>query len=117
VTAVRRAHPEARQDQDLEAHLIHGEALRWFAEQGAKQGFTIASDTLAVSSYDQEIRRHERAGSGRSFQFTSFLFEGRLQVTDAEKFRVALHRGVGAEKAFGFGLIQIASVPAGSVAV
>ena len=38
-------------------------------------------------------------------------------MTDAEKFRVALHRGVGAEKAFGFGLIQIAPVPAGSVAV
>jgi CRISPR system Cascade subunit CasE len=117
VTAVRRAHLEARQDQDLEARLVHGEALRWFAEQGAKQGFAIASDTLAVSSFDQEIRRHERAGSGRSFQFASFLFQGRLQVTEAEKFRVALHRGVGAEKAFGFGLIQIASVTAGSVAV
>jgi hypothetical protein len=47
----------------------------------------------------------------------SFVYEGRLQVTDAEKFRVALHGGVGAEKAFGFGLIQIASVPAGSVTV
>jgi CRISPR system Cascade subunit CasE len=117
VTAVRRAHPEARQDQDLEAALIHAEALRWFAEQGAKQGFVAASNGLAVSVYSQEIREHERAGRGGRFRFTSFVYEGRLQVTDAEKFRVALHRGVGAEKAFGFGLIQIAPVPAGSVAV
>jgi CRISPR system Cascade subunit CasE len=117
VTAVRRAHPNARHDRNLEARLVHGEALRWFSEQAAKQGFAITSDSLAVSSYDQEIRRHERADPGRSFRFASFVFEGRLQVTDAEKFRLALHRGVGAEKAFGFGLIQIAPVQGGSVAV
>src|SRR5262249_15481744 len=39
VTAVRRAHPEARQDKSLEASLVRAEALGWFAEQGAKQGF------------------------------------------------------------------------------
>jgi CRISPR system Cascade subunit CasE len=117
VTAVRRAHPEARQDKGLEASLVRAEALRWFAEQGAKQGFAVANNGLAVSVYGQEIGRHERVDRGRCFRFTSFVYQGRLQVTDAEKFRVALHRGVGAEKAFGFGLIQIASVPAGSVAV
>jgi CRISPR system Cascade subunit CasE len=114
---VRRAHPEARQDERLEASLVRAEALRWLAEQGAKQGFAVVSNGLAVSVYSQEIGGHERAARGRSFRFTSFIYEGRLQVTDVEKFRVALHRGVGAEKAFGFGLIQIAPVPAGSVAV
>jgi CRISPR system Cascade subunit CasE len=117
VTAVRRAHPEARHDQDLEASLVRAEALRWFAEQGARQGFTVASNGLAVSAYSQEIGVHEHSDRGRCFRFTSFLYEGRLQVTDAEKFRMALHHGVGAEKAFGFGLIQIAPLPAGTVAV
>jgi CRISPR system Cascade subunit CasE len=112
-TAVRRAHPEARQDRDCQGALVHAEALRWFAEQGAKRGFGVAENVLAVSVYDQEIRKHESAGSGRSFRFASFVFEGRLQVSDAEKFMLALYRGVGAEKAFGFGLIQIAPVPAG----
>jgi CRISPR system Cascade subunit CasE len=113
VTAVRRAHPEARQDRDREAFLIHADALRWFAEQGAKQGFAAASNSPAISLYDHEIRGHESGGSGRSFRFASFVFEGQLQVTDPEKFRLALCRGVGAEKAFGFGLIQIVPVPAG----
>jgi CRISPR system Cascade subunit CasE len=117
VTAVRRAHPEARQDPDLEAALVRTEALRWFAQQGAKQGFSAASKGLAVSVYNQEIRGHERASRGQRFRFTSFVYEGRLQVTDSEKFRVALERGVGAEKAFGFGLMQIAPVPASEVAV
>jgi CRISPR system Cascade subunit CasE len=117
VTAVRRAHPEARQDEGLEASLVRAEALRWLAEQGAKQGFAVDSNGLAVSIYNQEIGAHKRAARSRSFRFTSFLYEGRLQVTDVQKFRVALHQGVGAEKAFGFGLIQIAPVPAGSVAV
>jgi CRISPR system Cascade subunit CasE len=119
VTAVRRAHPQVRRDQDLEASLLRTEALRWFAEQGAKQGFAVATNSVAVavSVYGQEIGGHERAARGRTFRFTSFVYEGRLQVTDVEKFRVALHRGIGAEKAFGFGLIQIAPVPTGSVAV
>jgi CRISPR system Cascade subunit CasE len=117
VTAVRRAHPEARQDEGIEADFIHAGAVRWFAEHGAKQGFDVVTKGLAVSLYDQEIRGHERAGRGRCFRFTSFVYEGRLRVTDVEKFRGALHQGVGAEKAFGFGLIQIAPVPARNVAV
>jgi CRISPR system Cascade subunit CasE len=117
VTAVRRAHPEARQDEGIEADLIHAGAVRWFAEHGVKQGFDVVTKGLAVSLYDQEILGHERAGRGRSFRFTSFVYEGRLRVTDVEKFRGALHQGVGAEKAFGFGLIQIAPVPARNVAI
>lgn len=39
------------------------------------------------------------------------LFDGLLRVTDADAFRKTLFRGVGAGKAFGFGLLSIA--PAG----
>jgi CRISPR system Cascade subunit CasE len=117
VTAVRRMHPDSRQNPNLETSLVHQAAQHWLTEQGTKQGFAAASNDCAVSAYDQELRTHDRTGAGRRFRFTSFLYEGRLQVIDAEKFRLALDRGVGAEKAFGFGLIQIAPVPAGSVAV
>jgi CRISPR system Cascade subunit CasE len=117
VTAMRRTYAEARQSPEVEVALIHAEAVRWFTEQGAKQGFAVDSKALAVSVYNQEIRAHPGDGRGRCFRFTSFVYEGRLQVTNPEQFRAVLHRGVGAEKAFGFGLVQIAPVPAGQVAV
>jgi CRISPR system Cascade subunit CasE len=66
----------------------------------------FAADSFAVSVYNQEIFRGGRPGA--SIRFASFIYEGRLQVTDVETFRTVLQKGIGAEKAFGFGLIQIA---------
>ncbi len=40
----------------------------------------------------------------------SVLFEGRLQVTDADLFRKALQEGIGSGKAYGFGLLSIAPI-------
>jgi CRISPR system Cascade subunit CasE len=40
--------------------------------------------------------------------FGSVLFEGRLKVTDKEKFLDVLYAGIGTGKAYGFGLLSIA---------
>jgi CRISPR system Cascade subunit CasE len=104
ITAVRRTNPQVREHPDREAGLVDNEARRWFAQQGAKHGF--AADSFTVSVYDQEIFRGGRVDA--PIRFASFIYEGRLQVTDVEAFQTALQRGIGAEKAFGFGLIQIA---------
>jgi CRISPR system Cascade subunit CasE len=104
ITAVRRTNPQVRDHPEREAGLIDNEARRWFAQQGTKHGF--AADNFAVSLYDQEIFRGGRLRT--PIRFASFIYEGRLQVTDVEAFRTVLQKGIGAEKAFGFGLIQIA---------
>jgi CRISPR system Cascade subunit CasE len=44
--------------------------------------------------------------------FGDVLFEGRLVVTDAELFRQTLSQGIGSGKAYGFGLLSVARVPA-----
>jgi CRISPR system Cascade subunit CasE len=93
-----RGHPQR------EADLVDNEAGRWFAEQGAKHGF--AADNLAVSVYGQEIFRDGRAAA--PIRFASFIYEGRLEATDLDAFQTVLRKGIGAERAFGFGLIQIA---------
>jgi CRISPR system Cascade subunit CasE len=105
VTAVRRVNPQIRECPERQAELVENEARRWFAEQGAKHGF--AADSFVVSVYDHEIFRDARAAA--PICFASFIYEGRLQVTDVDAFQTALRKGVGAEKAFGFGLIQIAA--------
>ena len=38
------------------------------------------------------------------------LFEGRLEVTDRTMFLEALRGGIGSGKAFGFGLLSVASI-------
>ncbi len=48
--------------------------------------------------------------------FASVIFEGILEVTDADQFRATLANGIGSAKAYGFGLMSIAPVapvPAG----
>lgn len=40
--------------------------------------------------------------------FGSVLFEGVLEITDAERFQKTLQAGIGSGKAYGFGLLSIA---------
>ena len=44
--------------------------------------------------------------------FGDVVFEGRLVVTDVERFRQALADGIGSGKAFGFGLLSVAPAQA-----
>ena len=48
-----------------------------------------------------------RRETGR-LTFGAVLFEGRLRVTEADRFREALATGIGPAKAYGFGLLSIA---------
>ncbi len=51
-----------------------------------------------------------RKGSDKPMKFGSVLFEGELEITNAEQFRQALIDGIGTGKAYGFGLLSIAPV-------
>lgn len=57
----------------------------------------------------REVR--DETNSKRRLTFGAALFEGVLEISDAEKFRQALLSGIGSGKAYGFGLLSIA--PAG----
>ena len=49
--------------------------------------------------------------SGHRMRFGVALFEGRLEVSDSSQFLAALQQGIGSGKAYGFGLLSIASLP------
>jgi len=51
-----------------------------------------------------------RSGEGHPHRLTfgAVLYEGVLEVTNAERFRLALEQGIGPAKAFGFGLLSVA---------
>lgn len=48
------------------------------------------------------------ATAARMLTFGSVTFEGRLRVTDRQRFRQTLANGIGSAKAFGFGLLSVA---------
>lgn len=112
--AVRRLHPGIEADPDAYGRALDTAARAWLAMQGEQHGFRIDPNRLAVSGW--EAWSFRRAGA-RSLAFDSFIFEGVLIVENPNDvqtgFRICLHRGIGAERAFGFGLLQVAPAPAG----
>lgn len=82
---------------DQRIHEIFG-----FSPEGERPGRII--DTRANPSTKVHGGRRE---TGR-LTFGAVLFEGRLRVTDADRFRAALAAGIGPAKAYGFGLLSIA---------
>jgi CRISPR system Cascade subunit CasE len=61
---------------------------------------------------NQEKARGWRPGrdgtAAMPLRFGAVSFEGRLEVTDLDAFRVTLRDGIGSGKAFGFGLLSVA---------
>lgn len=92
--------------------------LTWLANKGPQAGFTLLTirtspnvQDARTSGINDRITGKPTTGQGR-LTFASVTFEGRLQVTDLTAFLDALQHGIGSGKAFGFGLLSVAPVPA-----
>lgn len=95
--------------------------IAWLRRKGEAAGFALlvartwpdASEATGRS----DVRVSNGVGkvtgqrSGRRLTFGAVIFEGRLRVTNADRFREALTSGIGSGKAFGFGLISVAPAP------
>lgn len=101
------------------ALLRETEQLEWLARKGAQHGFRLLATELspevaAVQASTQATERGRRPAregvAAMGLCFGAVLFNGRLEVTDAEQFRAVLARGIGSGKAFGFGLLSIAAL-------
>ncbi len=101
--------------------------LQWLARKAEQGGFRLlhasvsgrsspggeVPDTRVAPGVSVTGRRTSAATGGRQqLTFGSVLFEGQLQVTDAEQFRTTLLGGIGSGKAYGFGLLSV--IPAGN---
>lgn len=120
-----RANP-CKTTQGKRSGLVHLDAQRdWLARKSGQHGFTLpAPDTTdyfdfvespkgqpypdVQVSQDQMLvgRRHD----GSTIRVFSVLYEGRLTVSDSEKFRDALQAGIGHGKVMGLGLLSVVPV-------
>jgi CRISPR system Cascade subunit CasE len=96
------------------------EQLNWLARKSRENGFEIVSVRAAAEYPDVWVSAEGKvigsrglpdgAGSRPRLTFASVLFNGKLRVTDLERFRAALERGIGSGKGYGFGLLSVTRV-------
>jgi len=92
----------------------------WLQRKAMQHGFSVLGVPLANGDADVRVGQRPsvtgfaRAGASeaglRKLAFGTVLFDGRLCITDAPRFRESLEQGIGSGKAFGFGLLSVASV-------
>ena len=81
--------------------LVRQTCLGWLLARAGRIGCTFDEPSLMAEGYTQH------RGKADELRFSSVDFNGGLTVADAAAFTVALTRGVGHAKAFGYGLLLV----------
>ncbi|MCX7599827.1 MAG: type I-E CRISPR-associated protein Cas6/Cse3/CasE [Armatimonadetes bacterium] len=101
-----RANPTFRRNNKRLAWLREEDQRAWLDRQAERSGFrllqlTVIPQGMATATKYDDSHRH-------NLRHFAVVFEGVLQVTEPDAFLVAIARGIGAGKAFGFGLLSVA---------
>ncbi len=90
--------------------------LAWLKRKATQGGFHLvdihANPELADTRISPQANATGRRVDGQERSKMTFgvaLFEGRLRIADVERFRQTLVEGIGSGKAYGFGLLSIAT--------
>jgi CRISPR system Cascade subunit CasE len=86
---------------------VRGEEARnaWLVRKATSLGFAVDAAKLRTTELGAVS-----SGGGSGVTLAGAMFDGILEVTDADAFRASLAAGIGPAKAYGFGLLSIASV-------
>lgn len=112
-----RANPvhSSSKDKDAEsgrgkvfAHVTQTQQKQWLLARAEANGFMLKEDAFDVV-HTQWVKFHKGTDSGLEVTLHTSSFEGVLTIIDAERFRQALMGGIGRAKAYGCGLMTIAS--------
>ena len=91
--------------------------IEWLRRKGEAAGFKLTR--IQVKEIENAVAvgqgkiTFSKKGNSSELTFGSVIFDGVLDVTDAEKLRQALQKGIGTGKAYGFGLLSVAKVQDG----
>jgi len=87
--------------------------LAWLARKAGEHGFRLLTASVNPNVVNARANPEGKVIGWRDrseapMKFGSALFEGELEITDAEAFKQTLAEGIGSGKAYGFGLLSIA---------
>jgi CRISPR system Cascade subunit CasE len=103
------------------AHLVPRFQLEWLLKRQEPSGFRILEkpedkrltqhgDALQVVVSEQRALDFRKRGEKGRVTIQTVTYDGRLEVTDADRLRAVLTSGLGKAKAYGCGLITLAPV-------
>lgn len=87
------------------AHVTPDQQKKWLLLKAETCGVKLAEDEFNVI-HAQRLRFQK--GNRHQVTINTAVFEGHLTITDLERFRHTLLRGIGRAKAYGCGLLTIA---------
>lgn len=85
--------------------IIRREGLAWLAARSAKNGFLMEDSDVWVGGYKQHT--FQKRDNGNLIRLSVLNYSGRLTVSNPEKLRKVLYKGIGPAKSFGCGLMLI----------
>lgn len=100
-----RANPTVKRDGKRLGLYRETEQHAWLARKAGDNGFHLLDVHARPERQQKGVTAH-----GQQAAFAAVVFEGVLQVTNPGGFMGAVEGGVGAAKAFGFGLLSLAPV-------
>lgn len=96
--------PTVTRDGKRHGLVKEEEQRAWLERQGKKGGFELLGFVRGGSARIQT----RQSGSGRRITLQTALFEGALEITDAELLQSMVRKGLGHGKAWGLGLLSLA---------
>ncbi|WP_199441448.1 type I-E CRISPR-associated protein Cas6/Cse3/CasE [Umezawaea beigongshangensis] len=109
----RRKTADATRSQRF-GHVTVAQQTRWLLDRTERHGFTVPTgvhDEPDVAVQGRETLKFDRCG--RTVTLSTAVFEGRLEISDAEVFRRSLVQGIGPAKGYGCGLLTLAPLRRG----
>jgi CRISPR system Cascade subunit CasE len=100
IKKVRRDENGNRRNSNRVPLVQENKQLQWLEEKAKQSGFGLLD--VHINPEGKQTDYHKK------LTIYTILVNGRLQITDSEKFNTALRQGVGPAKAFGCGLLSLA---------
>lgn len=81
----------------------------FFMDRTEKNGFTVENDGFKIAEINEELfkRYDEDNNKNSKLNLIGATYEGILTITDIEKFKMTLLKGIGKKKAYGYGLMTV----------
>lgn len=86
-------------------HLVQSSCIQWLQTRAEPNGFKITVEQVTVDAYQQHASFTKQ--QKEPVRYSTVDFQGILTVTDADRFRQVLFKGIGKSKAFGCGLLMV----------
>jgi|HigsolmetaGSP11D_1036233.scaffolds.fasta_scaffold01196_6 CRISPR system Cascade subunit CasE len=89
------------------AHVTHDQQKNWLLMRANVNGFSLDPEEFTVV-HSEWKKFYKSSRGGHQVVIRTATYEGMLTISDVERFRIALTKGIGRAKAYGCGLITVA---------